>query len=149
MDRLRQFFNSTSPLTLLLTGLAIVYANGLFNHGLIPSMEPRFAQVVSEMMAVGEYLIPIKNGIPYVEYPPLLYWLAILFVKLGLPIEAAISVEKLIPSPAPPWFEHVLSIKAEKKVELFRVLPGANMLTIPDTPELAPVNWRDAKFDTD
>ncbi len=79
-------------MTLLITGLAIVYVNGLFNHGLIPSMEPRFAEVISEMMAGGEYLIPIKNGIPYVEYPPLLYWLAIISVKLGLSIEAAIRL---------------------------------------------------------
>jgi 4-amino-4-deoxy-L-arabinose transferase-like glycosyltransferase len=81
-----------SSLTYLLLGLALVYANGLFNHGLIPSMEPRFAQVISEMMAAGEFLVPIKNGIPYVEYPPLLYWLAIIPAKLGLPIEAAIRL---------------------------------------------------------
>lgn len=92
MDTIKQLIRSTSPLTLLVMGLAIVYANGLFNHALIPSMEPRFAEVVSEMLAAGEYLIPIKNGIPYVEYPPLLYWLAIGFVKLGLPIEAAIRL---------------------------------------------------------
>jgi len=89
---LKGFFKSASPLTLLVMGLAFVYAIGLFNHGLIPSMEPRFAQVISEMIATGEYLIPIKNGIPYVEYPPLLYWLAIVFVKVGLPDEAAIRL---------------------------------------------------------
>ncbi|MGA9573956.1 MAG: hypothetical protein WBS20_08425 [Lysobacterales bacterium] len=92
MEGIKQLIRSTSPLTLLITGLSIVYAIGLFNHALIPSMEPRFAEVISEMMAAGEYLIPIKNGIPYVEYPPLLYWLAIIFVKLGLPVEAAIRL---------------------------------------------------------
>jgi 4-amino-4-deoxy-L-arabinose transferase-like glycosyltransferase len=82
----------TSSLTLLLLGLAFVYANSLFNHGLIPSMEPRFARVITEMMAAGQFLVPIKNGIPYVEYPPLLYWLAIIPAKLGMPVEAAIRL---------------------------------------------------------
>ncbi len=59
------------------------------------------------------------------------------------------QVDKLIPYPETPWFEHILTVKAEKKMELFRVLPGANLLPVPDTPELVPVNWRDAKFDTD
>jgi 4-amino-4-deoxy-L-arabinose transferase-like glycosyltransferase len=81
-----------SSLTYLLLGLAFVYANSLINHGLIPSMEPRFAQVISEMMTAGQFLVPIKNDIPYVEYPPLLYWLAIIPAKLGLPIEAAIRL---------------------------------------------------------
>jgi len=33
----------------------------LFNHGLVPSMEPRFAEVVREMIAANEYLIPLKT----------------------------------------------------------------------------------------
>ena len=59
------------------------------------------------------------------------------------------QAEKLIPFPEPPWFEHVLSVKAEKRLQVFRVLPGANLLTAPPTPEPAKINWRDAKFDTD
>jgi len=82
----------TSPLTLFVLGLAFVDANGLFNHELIPSMEPRFAEVITEMIRTGQFLIPIKNGVPYIEYPPLLYWLAIINVKLGLPVAAAIRL---------------------------------------------------------
>ena len=79
-------------LGVLIIGVVVIYTNALFNHGLIPSMEPRFAQVITEMMASGQYLIPVKNGWPYVEYPPLLYWLSILLAKLGLPIEASIRL---------------------------------------------------------
>ena len=57
--------------------LLLMYAFSMGNHPLIPSMEPRFAEVIREMMARGEYLIPIKNGVPYIEYPPLYYWLSL------------------------------------------------------------------------
>jgi len=90
--KLRQYFGSLSPLQVLLGCLTLAYGNGLFNHALIPSMEPRFAEVVTEMLAAGQYLIPMKNGVPYVEYPPLLYWLGVLGAKLGLPTEAAIRL---------------------------------------------------------
>ncbi len=82
----------TSPISLLLAGIGVIYFVGLFNHGLIPSMEPRFAEVVTEMIAQGQYLVPTKNGIPYVEYPPLLYWLGIIGKTVGLPIEAAVRL---------------------------------------------------------
>ena len=81
-----------SPPGILLAWAGFIYANALFNHGLIPSMEPRFAEVVREMLATGQYLVPIKNGIPYMEYPPLLYWLGVAGARLGLPIEAAIRL---------------------------------------------------------
>ena len=76
-----------TPLALLLLGLAAIYVPAMFNHSLIPSMEPRFAEVVKEMTAGHQYLIPLKNGRPYVEYPPLLYWLAVAGHSVGLPIK--------------------------------------------------------------
>jgi len=57
--------------------------------------------------------------------------------------------EHLIPAPERPWFEHVLGVKAEKNLQLFRVLPGAKLLDAPITPEPEELNWRDARFDTD
>ncbi|HLW75225.1 MAG TPA: hypothetical protein VKT74_09175 [Gammaproteobacteria bacterium] len=76
----------------LLLVLSCIYAVALFNHPLVPSMEPRFAEAVREMLARHEYLVPIKNGIPYIEYPPLYFWLGLLGAALGLPIEAAIRL---------------------------------------------------------
>lgn len=72
--------------------LAFAFLMALFNHGLVPSMEPRFAEVVREMMAAGEWIIPIKNGKPYVEYPIFYYWLAIIGKTIGLPMTAAIRL---------------------------------------------------------
>ncbi|HET7921935.1 MAG TPA: hypothetical protein VFM15_04190 [Gammaproteobacteria bacterium] len=80
------------PLHWLLLALACIYGVALFNHGPVPSMEPRFAEAVREMLARGEYLVPIKNGLPYIEYPPLYFWLALAGKALGLPLMAAIRL---------------------------------------------------------
>ena len=77
---------------MLLLGIGLIYLFGMFNHGLIPSMEPRFAEVLKEMLDSGQYLVPIKNGIPYVEYPPLYSWLGLAASYTGLPVEAAIRL---------------------------------------------------------
>ncbi|MDE2274630.1 MAG: hypothetical protein KGL00_10600, partial [Gammaproteobacteria bacterium] len=73
-----QLLKRLSPLHWLLLALAVIYGVALFNHGPIPSMEPRFAEAVREMFARGAWLIPIKNGVPYIEYPPLYFWLALI-----------------------------------------------------------------------
>jgi len=76
----------------LLAGIALIFGVALFNHGPIPSMEPRFAEVIREMARTGEYLVPIKNHVPYIEYPPFYYWLALFPHLAGLPILAAIRL---------------------------------------------------------
>jgi len=88
MQPLRKY----NPLNLLFVTLAVIYALALFNHGPVPSMEPRFAEAVREMLARGEWLIPIKNGVPYIEYPPLYFWLGIAGKLSGLPLLAAIRL---------------------------------------------------------
>jgi hypothetical protein len=55
-------------------------------------MEPRFAEAVREMLARHQYLVPIKNGVPYIEYPPLYFWMCLAASWFGLPLEAAIRV---------------------------------------------------------
>ncbi|MEJ2508963.1 MAG: hypothetical protein P8009_05715 [Gammaproteobacteria bacterium] len=76
----------------LLAGVAAMFAFSMGTHPFIPSMEPRFGEVIREMLARGEYLIPIKNGVPYVEYPPLYYWLSLAGHVVGLPETVAIRL---------------------------------------------------------
>jgi len=76
----------------LLAGVAAMFALSMGTHPFIPSMEPRFGEVIREMLARGENLIPIKNGVPYVEYPPLYYWLSLAGHFAGLPDTAAIRL---------------------------------------------------------
>ncbi|MGH8279785.1 MAG: ArnT family glycosyltransferase [Gammaproteobacteria bacterium] len=80
------------PLRWLLGALVVIYGVALFNHGPIPSMEPRFAEAVREMFARGAWLIPIKNGVPYIEYPPLYFWLGLIGRSAGLPLLVAIRL---------------------------------------------------------
>ena len=93
-------FKKVDPLHLLLISLGVVFGVSLFNHGPVPSMEPRFAEAVREMLARGEYLVPIKNGIPYIEYPPLYFWLGMLAKVLGGTIGLQVPIEASIRLPA-------------------------------------------------
>lgn len=36
--------------------------------------EPRYAEIPREMLAAGNLVTPLLNGVPYFEKPPLLYW---------------------------------------------------------------------------
>jgi len=76
-------------LLLVLGALCLV---SMFNHGPVPSMEPRFTEAVREMLARHEFLIPIKNGLPYIEYPPLYFWLSLAGAWFGLPLDAAVRL---------------------------------------------------------
>ncbi len=83
---------AVSPVSLLYLAFAVILGVSLFNHGPIPAMEPRFADAVREMIAQGQYLIPTINHVPYIEYPPLYYWLSIAGRLAGLPLAAAIRL---------------------------------------------------------
>lgn len=80
----------------LLAALAVICAFSLFNHPLVPSMEPRFAEAVREMAQSGRWLAPIKNGVPYIEYPPLYFWLGLMGKMAGLPEPAAVRLPALL-----------------------------------------------------
>ncbi|MGH8427466.1 MAG: ArnT family glycosyltransferase [Gammaproteobacteria bacterium] len=88
------------PDWLLLAGamalVTLAFALGLGNHGPIPSMETRFAVAVQQMLAHHQWLVPEKNGLPYIEYPPFYYWLAMLAAKAGLPLLPAIRLPNLL-----------------------------------------------------
>jgi len=91
-----RYLRQVDPLHWLLLALGCIYTVALFNHGPVPSMEPRFAEAVREMLARGEYLIPIKNGVPYIEYPPFYFWLVIAGREIGLPLLAAVRLPAYI-----------------------------------------------------
>lgn len=48
---------------------------GLGRYPLLDVDEGLYAEVAREMLAGAGYLIPHANGVPYIEKPPLLYWL--------------------------------------------------------------------------
>lgn len=84
------------PVYWLLLAVAVIFLFSMGNHPFIPSMEPRFGEAMREMIASGQYLIPIKNGLAYIEYPPLYYWLAVAGSLAGLPDTYAVRVPAFI-----------------------------------------------------
>lgn len=80
------------PVYWLLFAVALIFLFSMGNHPFIPSMEPRFGEAMREMIANGQYLIPIKNGVAYIEYPPLYYWLAVAGSLAGLPDTYAVRL---------------------------------------------------------
>lgn len=48
---------------------------GLTSYGLLNNNEGLYAQIAWEMLERNDFVIPFLNGVPYIEKPPLLYWL--------------------------------------------------------------------------
>src|SRR5262249_30140555 len=51
-----------------------------------PLLEPaegRYAEIPREMLAAGEGVVPLLHGQPYLDKPPLLYWLVMAAYSLG------------------------------------------------------------------
>lgn len=48
---------------------------GLGSYGLLDNNEGLYAEIAREMLAGGDWIIPHLNGVPYIEKPPLLYYL--------------------------------------------------------------------------
>lgn len=55
---------------------------GLWSYPLLDNNEGLYAQIAREMALGGDWVIPHLNGVPYIEKPPLLYWLMALSYKV-------------------------------------------------------------------
>src|SRR5262249_50851158 len=60
-------------LVLLLIPAALLYPSLSFH--LFEPDEGRYAQIPREMLNRGEWVVPYLQGQPYLDKPPLLYWL--------------------------------------------------------------------------
>ncbi len=68
---------------------------GLTSYGLLNNNEGLYAQIAWEMVERNDFVIPFLNGVPYIEKPPLLYWLiAGIYAVIGKSVLAA----RLIPT---------------------------------------------------
>ena len=59
--------------TLLLAAAALFF--GRLNCPLLEPDEARYAEIPRQMLAEGKLLVPVLHGQPYLDKPPLLYWL--------------------------------------------------------------------------
>jgi 4-amino-4-deoxy-L-arabinose transferase-like glycosyltransferase len=83
-----------APLLLVLLLPAVLLYPSRGFHLLEPD-EGRYAQIPREMLERGEWVVPTLQGEPYLDKPPLLYWLVALSYRvLGVSPEAA----RLVPA---------------------------------------------------
>jgi 4-amino-4-deoxy-L-arabinose transferase-like glycosyltransferase len=69
----------------LLAAVALPAFFLLYGLGAFPlrdNNEGLYAEIAREMLAGGSYVVPHLNGVPYIEKPPLLYWLCALSMQL-------------------------------------------------------------------
>jgi dolichol-phosphate mannosyltransferase len=62
------------PALLLLAVAALLFFARL-RAPLLEPQEPRYAEIPRQMLAEGRLLVPVLHGQPYLDKPPLLYWL--------------------------------------------------------------------------
>ncbi len=67
-------------LTLLVLGGGALFYN--LDYSLFEPDESRYAQVALEMHETGDWLVPRLNGEPYLDKPPMLYWLTATSYKM-------------------------------------------------------------------
>jgi 4-amino-4-deoxy-L-arabinose transferase-like glycosyltransferase len=76
---------------LLILALEIIIF-GLGNYGLYEPHEGHFAMVAQEMLLRKDWITPYLNGAPYLNKPPLLYWLIAISLKMFGTIEFAVRL---------------------------------------------------------
>jgi len=66
----------SAALAALLLGAAIIFLAGLGWLPLVERDEALYAEAAREMVASGDWITPRVNGVPFLEKPPLYYWMA-------------------------------------------------------------------------
>jgi dolichol-phosphate mannosyltransferase len=65
---------SMSAVALLLVVAVLLFFSRL-RTPLLEPQEPRYAEIPRQMLQQGSFLVPVLHGQPYLDKPPLLYWL--------------------------------------------------------------------------
>src|SRR5215831_11273628 len=72
------------PVAWLLTFVSCAALLAFMRLG-VPLQEPqesRYAEIPRQMLAEGKWLVPVLHGEPYLDKPPLLYWLVMGFYSV-------------------------------------------------------------------
>lgn len=72
----------TAKLVILLLLIFFAFFYGLGSYALDNTNEGLYAEIAREMLVLHQYTIPHLNFVPYLEKPPLLYWLTALCYQL-------------------------------------------------------------------
>lgn len=74
----RNFARDAAALIAVSALAAIIFFFKLGTFGLWEPDEARYAEIAREMLATRDFIVPHLNYVPYIEKPPLLYWLTAL-----------------------------------------------------------------------
>ncbi|HUD50335.1 glycosyltransferase family 39 protein [Parvibaculum sp.] len=66
-------FAMTAVAAVILVGCS--FLSGLGGYGILDNNEGLYAEIPREMLLLKQYVVPHLNFVPYIEKPPLLYWL--------------------------------------------------------------------------
>jgi len=72
LSKTQTYFAATG---ILLLFLFMAFCYGLAYYPLLNMNEGLYAEIAREMLSRGDFIIPHLNAVPYLEKPPLLYWL--------------------------------------------------------------------------
>ena len=86
--------NAVIPAWLIAAALALPLL--VLGSPLIEVDDARYAEVPRAMAASGDWILPSLNAMPYVEKPPLWYWLSAASIKTFGPSEAAARLPMLL-----------------------------------------------------
>ena len=67
----------TGVASLLLAVIAALVLLPRISYPLLDPDETRYAEIAREMLDSGDFLVPTRRGEPYLDKPPLLYWLTV------------------------------------------------------------------------
>jgi dolichyl-phosphate-mannose-protein mannosyltransferase len=117
----------SNPLLWLLLAFTL-YFLGLGAVGFVGPDEPRYADVARGMLRTGDYVTPRLFGEPWFEKPPLYYWLAALFFRMG-----GSEIEARLPSAIAAiaflvvWYKFTRRRFGERRAILACVLLGSTL----------------------
>ncbi len=72
---------TAAELALVCLAGAVLFGPGLWNRDLWHPMEPAYAQIAHEMVVSGNWVDLTRNGEPYYNKPPFIFWLEGLGIK--------------------------------------------------------------------
>jgi len=99
----------TNGWTLLLVCLAVY--GPLFWQIPLARGESIYALIPKEMLAAGSWFTPILNGVPYLDKPPLLYWINLLGYKILGVSDWAARVPTLLLSLGQVWITYLIGVR--------------------------------------
>src|SRR4051812_18044134 len=73
--KIPQYFTRHRYFILVTLFILFGFYYGLSMYGLANNNEGLYAEIAREMYLSHQYIVPTLNGMPYIEKPPLLYWL--------------------------------------------------------------------------